>query len=90
MADGHFFQLRARKTKFSVKREDLSQNHSLKSQLDGPQSQIPESPAEWKGDMQQGNTLQAGLVSLGKGKHQPSSSSRSCDAAFPLVVTHAR
>lgn len=51
----------------------MSQNHSLKCKIDGPQSQIAKTPAEWKGDMKQGNKLQSVLVNLGKGKN-PSSS----------------
>ena len=88
LADGHFFQLRARK--FSAKTEDLSQNHSLKCKIDGPQSQIAKTLAEWKGDMKQGNKLQSVLVNLEKGKHKPSSSRSSLyDAAF-LVFCHTR
>lgn len=83
-----FFQLRARKPKFSDKTEDLSQNHSLKCKIDGPQSQIAKTPAGWKGDMKQGNKLQSVLVNLGKGKHKPRSSRSSLyGAAFPLSVT---
>lgn len=41
-----FFQLRARKTKTADKTEDLSQIHSLKCKIDGPQSQIAKTPAE--------------------------------------------
>ena len=48
----------------------MSQNHSLKCKIDGPQSQIAKTPAEWKGDMKQGNKLQSVLVNLGKGKNQ--------------------
>lgn len=51
LADGHFFQVRARKPKVSNKTEDLSKNHSLKCKIDGPQSQIAKTPVEWKGDM---------------------------------------
>lgn len=68
LADGHFFQLRVRKTVLSDKTEDLSQNHSLKCKIDGPQSQIAKTPAEWKGDMKHGNKLQSVLVNIGKGK----------------------
>lgn len=46
----------------------MSHNHSLKCKIDGPQSQIAKTPAEWKGDMKQGNKLQSVLVNLGKGK----------------------
>jgi len=70
-----FFQHRARKTKTADKTEDLRQNHSLKCKIDGPQSQIAKTPAEWKGDMKQGNKLQSVLVNLGTGKNKPSSSS---------------
>ncbi|MXQ84237.1 hypothetical protein E5288_WYG014266 [Bos mutus] len=65
-----FFQQRARKTKTADKTEDLRQNHSLKCKIDGPQSQIAKTPAEWKGDMKQGNKLQSVLVNLGTGKKQ--------------------
>ena len=64
----------ARKTKTADKTEDLSQNHSLKCKIDGPQSQIAKTPAEWKGDMKQGNKLQSVLVNLGTGKKKTSSS----------------
>lgn len=62
------FPAKSKKTKISDNTEDLSQNHSLKCKIDGPQSQIAKTPAEWKGDMKQGNKLQTVLINLGKGK----------------------
>lgn len=68
------FPAKSKRKTISDKTEDLSQNHSLKCKIDGPQSQIAKTPAEWNGDMKQGNKLQSVLVNLGKGKNKPSSS----------------
>lgn len=86
------FQLRARKAKISDKTEDLSQNHSLKCKIDGLQSQIAKTPAEWKGDMKQRNKLQSVLVNLER-VEKPSSSRLSLSkysiCSFSCAVTHA-
>lgn len=86
------FPAKSKKTKIADKTEDLSQNHSLKCKIDGPQFQIAKTPAEWKGDMKQGNKLQSVLVNFRKGKTNQAQvgkvyQSIQYDVAFPLCHT---
>lgn len=62
------FSAKSKRKTISDKTEVLSQNHSLKCKIDGPQSQIAKTPAGWNGDMKQGNKLQSVLVNLGREK----------------------
>lgn len=63
----------------------MSQNHSLKCKIDGPQSQIAKTPAEWKGDMKHGNKLQSVQLIQERGKKPSSNRSSLYDAAFHFL-----